>query len=246
MTKKKSTSPKTTLPPDVAKKILSADLAKIVKKAKDPTARLTVSERNLLSQMAAGENPIEDKEIAPSFVTSIAALCGVLGVDRKTYYRWKKKFGDKIPKNRTNGTYDVTAWREFMIKHNLADSALTTTTTEEEQEDLDTLKRKDLDVKVREREFKLSVLRGDYVHTEDVREEWTMQVKDAIKLLRDKLENELPPILSGLDAVRIRREMERVVDEYCAVMALAGDDRDTKSQSTEAKKDLEPSVDASR
>ena len=73
-----------------------------------------------------------------------------------------------------------------------------------------------------------------------------MQVKDAIKLLRDKLENELPPILSGLDAVRIRREMERVVDEYCAVMALAGDDRDTKSQSTEAKKDLEPSVDASR
>lgn len=40
----------------------------------------------------------------------------------------------------------------------------------------------------------------------------------AITLLRKRLENELPPVLSGLDAVGIRKELSRAIDEFSAML----------------------------
>jgi hypothetical protein len=36
--------------------------------------------------------------------------------------------------------------------------------------------------------------------------------------LRKRLENELPPILSGLDAIGIRKEMSVAIDEFAALL----------------------------
>jgi hypothetical protein len=43
-------------------------------------------------------------------------------------------------------------------------------------------------------------------------------VGQAVSLLRKRLENELPPILSGLDATAIRKELSAAVDEFAAIM----------------------------
>jgi hypothetical protein len=42
----------------------------------------------------------------------------------------------------------------------------------------------------------------------------------AKELLRNKFENELPPILSGLDATAIQEESRRAIDEVLSVRNL--------------------------
>lgn len=210
------------LSPEVAQKLLEADMARILQKVRDKKP-LTAPERNLLQQRAAGGvGEGEVVEQTPDHVSSIAALCGVLGIDRKTYYNWKKKFSNEIPANRTNGSYDVAAWREFIRRKGLIEG-FDSTDDEEDGEDLDALKRRDLKAKAREREFKLEILKKEYLHKDDVREAVTSLVQETIKLIRDKLENELPPVCAGLDAVRIRQENSRVIDEVCEILHQGGD-----------------------
>jgi 3-deoxy-D-arabino-heptulosonate 7-phosphate (DAHP) synthase class II len=64
----------------------------------------------------------------------------------------------------------------------------------------------------------VAVKRGFYVTMEAVRERWTYHVAQAHAVFRNKLENELPPLLVGLDAVDIRKEMVKVVDEITATL----------------------------
>ena len=44
------------------------------------------------------------------------------------------------------------------------------------------------------------------------------RVGRAVSLLRNKLESELPPILSGLDAVGIQDEVRKAIDEVLALL----------------------------
>lgn len=219
----KATSP-SVLTADQAKQVLAADMARILNKVKDKMP-LTGPERSLLDQIARQDEVTGgvagSEELIPDVVPSIAALCGILGVDRKTYYNWKKRFGGEIPANRTNGSYDVLAWQAFVRRKGLIEG-FDSTDDEEDGEDIDSLKRRDLKAKAMEREFKLEILRKDYLHKDDVREAITRMVNEAIKLIRDKLENELPPVCAGLDALRIREENSRVVDEFCETIHKGG------------------------
>jgi hypothetical protein len=52
----------------------------------------------------------------------------------------------------------------------------------------------------------------------NVREEWIGLVAQATAILRAKFENELPPVLSGLDATGIQRECRRAIDEVLQVL----------------------------
>jgi hypothetical protein len=53
---------------------------------------------------------------------------------------------------------------------------------------------------VEERELRLGIRRGDFVSVASVRQSWTELVAQAASMIRRKVEQELPPILSGLDA----------------------------------------------
>lgn len=198
--------------PDLARKVLNADLARILQKVKDKKP-LSAPERNLMSQMA-DKTVTDTPDRTPDHVPSVAALAGILGVSRRSIQLWRKKYPD-IPKNRTNGNYDVVAWREFVKRKGLKENS---EVEDDDEEDIDSLKKRDLRARAEEREFKLAILRGDYLHKEDVQEGITALVAEAIKLLRDKLENELPPVCAGLDAVRIRAETSRVVDAICELL----------------------------
>jgi hypothetical protein len=60
------------------------------------------------------------------------------------------------------------------------------------------------------------------VSIEEVRQIWTRLVGRAKELLRNKFENELPPILSGLDATAIQEESRRAIDEVLGILHSGG------------------------
>ena len=80
------------------------------------------------------------------------------------------------------------------------------------------LKARKLLAEVEERELRLAIQRGEYVAVEEVRQTWTELVAQATSMLRKKFEQELPPILSGLDATGIQEEARRAIDEVLTVL----------------------------
>ena len=69
-----------------------------------------------------------------------------------------------------------------------------------------------------DRELRVAIRKGEHIALEEVRGEWTLRVARATNLLRNKFENELPPILSGLDATGIQAECRRAIDEELAAL----------------------------
>ena len=82
----------------------------------------------------------------------------------------------------------------------------------------DALKARKLLAEVEERELRVAVKKGEYLPTDEVRRSWLSLVGKAIALMRAKFENELPPIMSGLDAQGIREEASRAIDEICQIL----------------------------
>jgi len=131
-------------------------------------------------------------------------LAAVLGVTRRTLTAWQKMEGS--PKPLSNGLWPVADWREFVRVRGL--KAGKTPVGNEEA-----LKARKLLAEVEERELRIAVKKGEYVPLHQVRTEWIGLVAQATSILRAKFENELPPILSGLDATGIQRECRQAIDE---------------------------------
>lgn len=191
------------IPPDVAKRLLNRDFANLVKRVQ-ADAKISRAERAMLQSMAVGAGAE-----GPAFVRNYVELAGALKVSRQAIHSWKKF--DDAPKAGSNGLHDVEQWREFMRQRGLKGG--------EEQPDVQqALKARKLLAEVEEREMRLAVKRGEFISVEVVRATWTNLVGQATALLRRKFENELPPILSGLDATGIQEECRKAIDEVLAVL----------------------------
>ncbi len=195
------------LSPDLARKLLTRDFANLAQRVQRG-GNLSRTERTMLQGMAASSGPAQ-ATVAENYVE----LAGILGVTRRTIQNWRKRSG--APKAAANGFHDVSAWREFMHRHDLKGDAVA---TDEET----ALRARKLLAEVEERELRLAVKKGDYVSIEEVRQTWTRLVGRAKELLRNKFENELPPILSGLDATAIQEECRRAIDEVLSVLHSGG------------------------
>ncbi|MEI7912670.1 MAG: hypothetical protein WCK77_23840 [Verrucomicrobiota bacterium] len=185
------------LSPEVAGKILDADFQNVVRKVAAGKP-LTVAERSRIESRAAGS--VETLAYAKTLVE----LAAVLGVTRRTLTTWQKMDGS--PKPLSNGLWPVADWREFVRVRGL--KAGKTPVGNE-----GALKARKLLAEVEERELRIAVKKGEYVPLTKVREQWIGLVAQATSVLRAKFENELPPILSGLDATGIQRECRQAIDE---------------------------------
>jgi hypothetical protein len=192
------------VPPDVARKLLNRDFSNLIKRVQEG-GKLTKAERAMLQAMAQGSPNTES-----SLASNYNKLAEVLGVSRQAIHSWKK-FPDS-PKANANGTHEVAAWREFMSRRGLKGGS--PLPPDEESG----LRARKLLAEVMEREHRLKIKQGEYVPLEDVKTRWSYHVGQAAALLRKRLENELPPVLSGLDAVGIRKELSRTVDEFAALL----------------------------
>jgi hypothetical protein len=191
--------------PDIAKKLLSRDFANLVGRVQKG-GKLTRGERAMLQSMATGTGA------APPTATNLADLAAILGVSRQLLNAWKKR--KDAPKAAANGTHDVAAWREFMRRNDLKGGEPAT----QDAADVETsLKARKLLAEVEERELRLGIKRGDFVAIDEVRQAWTELVAQAASMLRKKFEQELPPILSGLDATGIQEEARAAIDEVLTI-----------------------------
>ena len=191
--------------PDIAKKLLSRDFANLVGRVQKG-GKLTRAERAMLQTLATGTGA------APTTASSYVELAAILGLTRQTINNWKKR--KDAPKAAANGLHEVAAWREFMRRNDLKGGE-----TPAESPDIESsLKARRLLADVEERELRLGIRRGDYVAVEEVRQAWTEFVAQATSMLRKKFEQELPPILSGLDATGIQDEARRAIDEVLTIL----------------------------
>jgi hypothetical protein len=182
---------------DIAGRILDADFQNIVKKVAAGKP-LTVAERARIESRAAGS--VETM----AYTKTLVELAAVLGVSRRTLSTWQKLEG--APKALSNGMWPVADWREFVRLRGLNAGRVPAGNEE-------ALKARKLLAEVEERELRIAVKKGEYVPLTKVREEWIGLVAQATSILRAKFENELPPVLSGLDATGIQRECRRAIDE---------------------------------
>lgn len=185
------------LSPDIAGKILDADFQNIVKKVAAGKP-LTVAERTRIESRAAGSAE------TLAYAKTLVELAAVLGVSRRTLSTWQKMEG--APKALSNGLWPVAEWREFVRLRGLNAGRVPVGNEE-------ALKARKLLAEVEERELRIAVKKGEFVALTKVREEWIGLVAQATSILCAKFENELPPILSGLDATGIQRECRRAIDE---------------------------------
>jgi hypothetical protein len=185
------------LDPEVAGKILDADFQNVVKKVAAGKP-LTVAERSRIESLAAGSND------SLAYAKTLVELATVLGVSRRTLTTWQKMEGS--PKPLSNGLWPVADWREFVRVRGLKAGKVPLGNEE-------ALKARKLLAEVEERELRIAVKKGEYVPLYQVKSEWIALVAQATAILRAKFENELPPILSGLDATGIQKECRKAIDE---------------------------------
>jgi len=196
--------------PDIASKLLKRDFTNLVARVQKG-GKLTRAERAMLQSMATGSGA------DPATAASYVELAAILGVTRQSINTWKKRKGS--PKPAANGLHDVAAWREFMRLHDLKGGEVAQPGDVESS-----LKARKLLAEVEERELRLGIRRGDYVAVEEVRQMWTELVAQATAMLRKKFEQELPPILSGLDATGIQEEARRAIDEVLTILHQGDED----------------------
>ena len=188
---------------EAAEKILEADFTNIVRKVRDGKT-LTSTERARVQARAAGSSATLTE------AKTVVELASALGVTRRTLSNWRKMKG--APEPNPNGSHNVSAWRDFVQANDLKGSV------DGGGSQTEALKARKLLAEVEERELKVAVKKGEYILLEDVRKGWHTLVGKAIALLRAKFENELPPILSGLDAQGIRQENCKAIDEVCRLL----------------------------
>ena len=163
---------------------------------------------NIVKKVASGktltsaERSLVEKAYGTSgdvkFAKTIVELSEILGVSRKTIDRWRKLKGS--PKPCSDGRHNVAKWRDFVRKHDLKEP------DSPEDEELKTRK-----------------LLGTYVAIEKVREVWTAHIGQVRQILESRFLNELPPILTTLDAVQIREKLQEVLDETYKAISIAAD-----------------------
>jgi hypothetical protein len=195
-----------TIPPDIAKKLLNRDLANLAQRVQRG-GKLNRSERAMLQGMAASAG--RTSTVAENYVE----LAKLLGVTRRALQNRRKR--KDAPKPAASGFHEVAAWREFMERNELEGES---PATDEET----ILRARKLLAEVEERELRLAVKKGEYIAVEEVRTSWTELVAQAKNLLSHKFEMELPPVLSGLDAVAIQAECTKALHEVFTLLSTPG------------------------
>jgi phage terminase Nu1 subunit (DNA packaging protein) len=198
--------------PETAKVLLKADAAALIKQAKDGKP-LNARQRAYLLSLTGGD---------ASNVTharNYEELADLLGVSSRALQEWRRM--DGAPKAVNDGKgHDVTAWRAFVKARGLKGSEADSDDAEEGDElpgDA-ILKRRKLWADVQAKEFELAIKRREFVSMELVKEQWAACVAQAVAILRKKLEDELPPILVGMEALEIRKENGEVIDAFIEQM----------------------------
>lgn len=99
-----------------AEKLKSKELANVIRKLHEGKT-LTAAERSLLAQAQVGS----EATVTSGFALNWDKLAQRLGVTRRAIQDWRndQRYASDAPRARADGSHDVTAWAEFMVRHGL-------------------------------------------------------------------------------------------------------------------------------
>lgn len=184
-----------------AEAVLEANYANIVSKVSSGKT-LSQSEHRLLMEIREGRRPKPRV-----FAKNQVELARHLEVNRKTIQRWLKQKGN--PGSKSDGRFDVEAWRDWRNGRSEADSNILDKADLERRRLTKVNALLDLDIRERNREL---VDRAKF-------ESWIVAVTEKQKaMLRVMLKNQLPPRLAGMDAAEIAAQMDDIIEQVCAAM----------------------------
>jgi len=182
---------------NAARKVLDKDFENLIRKVAAGRP-LTAAERARIEARAAGSSD------STAYADNQVELAALLGITRRTLTTWRKMAG--APKPLANGQYDVAAWREFVRSKGLKGGG-------EPVGNQEALKARKLLAEIEEKELRLAIRRGDYLSKEEVRRSILEGLGRMFSILHKRLEDELPPISCGKDAIGIREDNARALDE---------------------------------
>jgi len=185
-----------------ARKVLDKEFENLIRKVASGKT-LTAAERARIEARAAGSQD------STAHAKNLVELAQLLGVTRRTLTTWRKQPG--APQPEPNGQHDVAAWRAFVRSRGLTGGG-------EPVHNQEALKARKLLAEIEERELRLAIRQGTVVSIESVREQWITKVGRARSLLESRFLNELPPILSGLDAHGIREKLNTALLETYEIL----------------------------
>lgn len=192
--------------PEQADTVLEVNRANAIKAAVAKVKAhktLTRAEVDLLQSIAY--SPESGGDLSITVAKTVVELAAALGCSRRSIGNWRKLEG--APQPNPNGTHDVVQWRRFIHERHLDGS---------QPGDEEGLKVRKLMAEINEREFRLSIRKGEYIRKDSVREAWLARAGRVVNLLRSKLEKELPPLLAGKDAPDIQEALGRAIDDVLA------------------------------
>jgi len=181
------------LSPDIAEKLRSANMANIVAKIKNGKT-LTAAESKLVD--AASASTGEKQSVTTS------RLAEIFGINRKTISQWRKENRPGIPA-KIGTDEDLNAWRAWF-----ADNPSAGHFDGKPRADRETLLCEKLTVEIAIKRIELEESIGAVVNAGEV-EEHMAAIGSVIKAMLKKMENDLPPILEGLPASGIKKEIAR-------------------------------------
>ncbi len=192
-----------------AEAVLKRDHVNIVRKAKEGKT-LSTQERSILQQIANGDDdgePVDTRAQAKTLVE----LARILGCSRPTLNLWRKM--DGAPEPNSDSSHEVDAWRAFMEDKDLRGYKGKRGPGAEAGVIDNDLKARKLLAEIETKEAKLAIIRGESIPVEEVREFYGKRIAECISILRNRFENELPPILVGLEALDIKEKCGAVIDD---------------------------------
>lgn len=208
----KSESAGQALSEEAARRILDKDTENLIRKVAHGKT-LSLAERARIEALA--QTPTSQTQ-----ARNLVELAAALGVTRRTLANWRKRQG--APKPASNGRHDIAAWRRFAAAHGLgrghaitANSSDADTTQPEpppHPESPEGLRARKLKVDLEDHEFRFAVRRSQYIHRDTIRHDITEGIARIFAILHKLLEDELPPLLVGKDAIAIRQQSADALD----------------------------------
>ena len=179
-----------------AEKALRRDASNVLKRVKQGKP-ISSADRKLLQSLAAGGGASDAR-----FVRSAVELAAALEVDRRTVSRWLKEEGN--PGRRPDGRYDLNAWREWKRSRKSG--------PKDGEIDPKDEKARQLVLQNKKLEFQISVMKREYVPSEDV-EAWVGQMVSQAKRVLLGIPAALAPQVVGVSVPEAESVIRDAVNE---------------------------------
>lgn len=166
-----------------------------------------------ITEPAEKPKPERDKIGPDGYCSGERALARILGFHFQTIRKWRRNFGDTPEKHKDGKKEHVQSWRDFIALKGLGE------TVKVAPKERELLMRENLEKKNKLLDIDIAKAEGKVRTVAEVKALMLSIASKQNSILRQKLENEFPGKLKGLNATEIRAEGRKLADRLCDIFS---------------------------